>query len=252
MRSPLLRGAATAVRLWTRLYTSRLAAAVRDARRAEIESDLWEHAQDAASGAPARMAVQVLLRLLLGMPDDLVWRLERESSGRHPLRLALGAAACLVIAVSMLVVRSTGTELPSVPDAPVRARGESHPAPPPPPPPPARPGAAEGDSPPPSFVYGTTSFSVSPERQAPAKIRDVPPVYPPIAIAYGLEGTVTVEARITEDGRIADARVVQPAAVVLSRSAIQAVQQWAFAPGAAPHAGGPQLLTVTVNFARPK
>lgn len=245
MTSPLLRGAATAVRLWTRLYTSRLPAAVRDARRAEIESDLWQHAHDAANGAPARIAVQILARLLLGIPDDLGWCLERGSSGRRPLRLAMGTAVCLVIAASMLVVRPAN--LPSVPDATVRAGQERHPAPPPPPPPPARPDAQ--DSRPPSPVYGTTSFSVSADGQARRKIMDVSPVYPPIAIAYGLEGTVTVKARITEEGRVADARVVRPAAMVLSQSALHAIRQWAFA-ASTETGGAPHLLTVTVNFAR--
>ena len=38
-----LRFVTGAVRAWTRLYTWRVAPSLREARRAEIESDLWEH-----------------------------------------------------------------------------------------------------------------------------------------------------------------------------------------------------------------
>ena len=40
-----------AVRSWTRFYTWRVAPSLREARRAEIESDLWEHLH-ADGGAP--------------------------------------------------------------------------------------------------------------------------------------------------------------------------------------------------------
>jgi uncharacterized protein (TIGR03435 family) len=64
------------VRAWTRLYTSRLPPAVRNRRRAEIDSDLWEWLADQASEPPGTGAVRLLLRLLLGMPDDVAWRVE--------------------------------------------------------------------------------------------------------------------------------------------------------------------------------
>jgi hypothetical protein len=46
MASTWIVGAASLVRSWTWLYTCGLPAAVRDARRAEIESDLWEFFHD--------------------------------------------------------------------------------------------------------------------------------------------------------------------------------------------------------------
>src|SRR5688572_30487241 len=61
------------VRLWTRAYTLGMPADVRGARLNDIECDLWECQHD--TDRPAR-AIEILARLLLGMPDDLLWRLE--------------------------------------------------------------------------------------------------------------------------------------------------------------------------------
>src|SRR5262249_23962205 len=66
------------VRRWTWLYTCGLDADVRDARRAEIESDLWDFRDDVkTSGANEPSArAHVLARLALGIADDLLWRRE--------------------------------------------------------------------------------------------------------------------------------------------------------------------------------
>jgi putative membrane protein len=69
--------AATLTRRWVRLYTAGLSPEVRDARRAEIESDLWENSSDSEETRR-----QVLGRLLLGMPADLSWRLEQRGAQR--------------------------------------------------------------------------------------------------------------------------------------------------------------------------
>ncbi len=57
-------------RRWVGLYTKGLPPEVRDARRAEIESDLWEQGEDGtANGSqPDETALQVFVRLLLGVP----------------------------------------------------------------------------------------------------------------------------------------------------------------------------------------
>ncbi len=72
-------------RWWVRLYTKGLPPEMRDARRAEIESDLWEQGEDAtANGSqPDETALQVFVRLLLGTPADLTWRLEQRGAGRR-------------------------------------------------------------------------------------------------------------------------------------------------------------------------
>ncbi len=62
------------VRAWTRVYTCGMGQTRRDARRAEVESDLWEHAH--ADDCPPR-PLEILGRLLLGVPDDLRWVLEQ-------------------------------------------------------------------------------------------------------------------------------------------------------------------------------
>ena len=71
------------VRNWARVYTFGLNSEIREARRAEIESDLWEHAHDSELGRDARSpfcALHALIRLLAGVPDDLLWRIEQAKS----------------------------------------------------------------------------------------------------------------------------------------------------------------------------
>ena len=66
------------VREWVSLYTTGLPGNCKTARREEIDSDLWEQTQDAFdAGRPQQFfALHLLGRLLLGMPDDLFWRME--------------------------------------------------------------------------------------------------------------------------------------------------------------------------------
>ena len=61
------------VRTWVRLYTTGLPASLRDSRRDEIDSDLWEQAHEAEVGPNdgRSLATHLLLRMLLGFPDDL-------------------------------------------------------------------------------------------------------------------------------------------------------------------------------------
>lgn len=70
------------VRRWVRLYTVGLTDDLRDARRAEIESDLWAHADEAAAKglSPAALDAEMLVRLILGVPADLVWRRSHQTA----------------------------------------------------------------------------------------------------------------------------------------------------------------------------
>ncbi len=71
------------VRNWARVYTFGLPSEIREARCAEIESDLWEHANDLELGRDAHSpfcALHALIRLLAGVPDDLLWRIEQAKS----------------------------------------------------------------------------------------------------------------------------------------------------------------------------
>ena len=63
------------VRTWVRLYTVGLPTGLRDARRDEIDTDLWEQARDAASELTPSLTSHVLFRWLIGLPDDLLWRI---------------------------------------------------------------------------------------------------------------------------------------------------------------------------------
>jgi hypothetical protein len=82
-----------AVRLctaWVRLYTRRLAPDVASRRRDEVASDLWDHACDAqAAGiSRTRTTIEVLGRMLSGLPADLSWRwsMRRTQRQRRALR----------------------------------------------------------------------------------------------------------------------------------------------------------------------
>jgi hypothetical protein len=65
-----------AVEGWVAMYTRGLPTQVRDARRAELRSDLFEHLRQAAGQGHGRLrrSLQVLGRVVRGMPDDLAWR----------------------------------------------------------------------------------------------------------------------------------------------------------------------------------
>lgn len=85
-RTPEL--AAGLTRGWVRLYTRGLSSGLRSARRAELESDLWEHRQWSTTEAqrPGRTALEIAWRLLAGVAADLSWRLEHRGSRRHTTR----------------------------------------------------------------------------------------------------------------------------------------------------------------------
>lgn len=70
--------AAALTRAWVRLYTIGMPADLRETRRGEIEADLWDQEKDAhEKGIPAAVSeMEILLRAVLGVPDDLSWRFE--------------------------------------------------------------------------------------------------------------------------------------------------------------------------------
>jgi len=65
------------VRSWAELYTRGVPAALRAARRDEIDDDLWCQNEEAAAlgRSPRALGAEMLMRLLLGMPADVSWRL---------------------------------------------------------------------------------------------------------------------------------------------------------------------------------
>ena len=74
-------------------------------------------------------------------------------------------------------------------------------------------------------------------------LRKVQPVYPPIMQSARLSGTVVLDAIIHADGTIGDVTVLQSTNDAFTRSAVEAIKQWKYAP-----IGYEAILTVTVNF----
>jgi protein TonB len=106
-------------------------------------------------------------------------------------------------------------------------------APPPPPPPPA---------PEPQVPVRLTS-----QMRAPVKVRDAMPVYPVVAQAARIEGTVIIEAIIGLDGSVQDARILR-SRPMLDQAALDAVRQWRYTPASFNGRTIPVIITVTVTF----
>ena len=83
--------------------------------------------------------------------------------------------------------------------------------------------------------------------QSPRKVKDVAPVYPPLAQSARVQGVVILEALIGADGRVQDARVVR-SIPLLDQAAIDAVKQWEFTPTLLNGKPVPVVMTMTVQF----
>jgi TonB family protein len=73
------------------------------------------------------------------------------------------------------------------------------------------------------------------------------PVYPPEALAAGVQGNVQAEVTINEAGEVTDAKVVR-SIPLLDEAALAAVRTWRFAPTMVNGQPVPVRMTVTVNF----
>jgi periplasmic protein TonB len=81
----------------------------------------------------------------------------------------------------------------------------------------------------------------------PKKLRNVNPVYPPIARQARIQGTVALECVINPHGRVTDVKVIQ-SIPLLDAAAIDAVKQWVYTPTLLNGVPVPVIMTVTVNF----
>jgi periplasmic protein TonB len=81
----------------------------------------------------------------------------------------------------------------------------------------------------------------------PRKVRDVPPVYPSLAVASRVEGVVVVECVVDPRGRVVEATVLR-GVPLLDDAALEAVRQWVYTPTLIDGEPVPILMTVTVNF----
>jgi TonB family protein len=86
------------------------------------------------------------------------------------------------------------------------------------------------------------------EVAAPKKIKDMAPVYPPVALGARVQGIVILEAMIDAAGNVTDAKVVR-SIPLLDQAAIDAVKQWQYTPTLLNDTPVPVIMTVTVNFA---
>jgi len=125
-------GAAALVRRWVDLYTRGVPSTLRAARRDEIDDDLWcQHEEAASLGRSAgSLGREILLRLLLGMPADVSWRLthrggrtafglERSTSMSTRVIGSLGLLAGASWAIAAISMLSFGTSFWSGPYTPV-------------------------------------------------------------------------------------------------------------------------------------
>jgi hypothetical protein len=143
MKPLWLRLAAGVARAWTFLYTFPLDSEVRNARRAEIASDLWEFQHDNANRGDISSALHVLTRLVFGISDDVAWCvgewIRRMTSLARIAMLATAVALALFAGWSWVV---GSDRRPLSPAAGVRVFvGRPHP------PPPAPPDRARGTTP---------------------------------------------------------------------------------------------------------
>jgi len=134
--------AVSAVRAWTRLYTVGLPPELRDRRRDEIESDLWESVQDGRKDTT--LAWQIWARLIGGLADDLGWRSE-QVVGVLPLVFRLVATVGLITVLGLWLISAASSRLPDPPAAPRFPPLVAAPPPPPPPPPPCAPPGLSAD-----------------------------------------------------------------------------------------------------------
>jgi protein TonB len=92
-----------------------------------------------------------------------------------------------------------------------------------------------------------TAVRVGGTVRSPAKTRDVTPVYPAIAKANRIGGTVQVELTIGPDGKVADAQVVK-SVPILDQAALDAVRQWEYSPTRIKGVAVPVIIDVAINF----
>jgi protein TonB len=83
--------------------------------------------------------------------------------------------------------------------------------------------------------------------KAPTKMKHVPPVYPAVAQAARVEGTVIIQATISPAGKVADALVLR-SNPLLDAAALDAVRQWEFTPTLLNGSAVAVIMTVTVDF----
>ncbi|HEX9492857.1 MAG TPA: energy transducer TonB, partial [Thermoanaerobaculia bacterium] len=83
---------------------------------------------------------------------------------------------------------------------------------------------------------------------APVALRRVEPLYPPLAVRARMSGSVLLQCIIDKSGRIRDVHVVSSTFSAFEQPAIDAVQQWLFAPGTLKGEPVDTIFELTVRF----
>ena len=91
-------------------------------------------------------------------------------------------------------------------------------------------------------------FKVGPGIQAPRLLSKVEPAYSEEAREAKLEGTVIVDVEIHPDGRAYNARVREGVGMGLNEKAVEAIDQWRFAPAVKDGQPVAVSATIEVNF----
>lgn len=133
MMSRALQLAIALARTWTRVYTAWTPPDLCQGRRAEIESDLWEFQQERVAGRTLHPAVHVLVRLVLGIPDDLRWCAANPSIRVRRVRRQTAVVTVVLLLAALWVFESMRpADLPRPPAAPFQFTMTPPPSPPPP------------------------------------------------------------------------------------------------------------------------
>jgi len=81
----------------------------------------------------------------------------------------------------------------------------------------------------------------------PRRVKNVAPVYPPLAVQSRVQGVVILECQIDARGRVDSVKVLR-GNVLLNDAAVEAVRQWVYTPTLVRGVPVPILMTVTVTF----
>jgi len=83
--------------------------------------------------------------------------------------------------------------------------------------------------------------------KAPTKIKNVDPVYPPIAQSARKEGVVIIELLVGIDGHVKEAKVIR-SVPLLDQAALDAVKQWVYTPTLLNNVPQEIYYNITVSF----
>jgi TonB family protein len=97
-------------------------------------------------------------------------------------------------------------------------------------------------------IRAANAFRVGGGVSAPSIVHRVEPHYPPGARALRLQGTVVLQALIRKDGSAEILRVVRGLQAGLTDSAVDALSQWQFKPGARAGEAVDVSVNIEVNF----